>query len=262
LLPRAERRGDVRPRRELPRTREAKRRGAMSDHAEDKRSDAVSGAARAAYAKAEREAGGAASAVAPLQDLIAAYGLTVDEVVGLTRKIAATHLAAKAGRQLVEPGADGDHLSGYLYANARGGWILVHAGEPLVRRRFSIAHELGHCVLHFLPRLGPESADTAEFREELDKVEDDEATSSTGQAQFSVEGRSDEPSGGDVARMERDADHFAAEVLMPAVVCRRLVEERRARYGGKPAVLARLLATELLVSYAAMERRLTDLRLV
>ena len=66
---------------------------------------------------------------------------------------------------------------------------------------------------------------------------------------------------GDVERMEREANEFAAELLMPARVCERLVEALEPKYGRRLSVLSRLLAGELLVSQGAMKRRLRELEL-
>lgn len=46
-----------------------------------------------------------------------------------------------------------DELAGFLYVNTSYGCIFVEANDRLTRRRFSVAHELGHYLLHFLPLL-------------------------------------------------------------------------------------------------------------
>jgi Zn-dependent peptidase ImmA (M78 family) len=59
---------------------------------------------------------------------------------------------------------------------------------------------------------------------------------------------------------EREANRFAAELLMPAEVCRARAEEMRNEYGCCPrAVLEYRLASELLVSAEAVRYRLKNL---
>ena len=60
--------------------------------------------------------------------------------------------------------------------------------------------------------------------------------------------------------MEREANRFAAELLMPAEVCVARVEELMGEHGSCPrGVLAYQLASELLVSREAMRYRLKSL---
>jgi Zn-dependent peptidase ImmA (M78 family) len=61
--------------------------------------------------------------------------------------------------------------------------------------------------------------------------------------------------------MEREANQFAAELLMPPEVCAALITHFLSRYGSRRDVLAKRLATELLVSQTAMLNRLKYLRL-
>ena len=62
------------------------------------------------------------------------------------------------------------------------------------------------------------------------------------------------------AAMEREANRFAAELLMPAEVCRGRADEIQREHGCCPrAVLAYRLAAELLVSREAMRYRLKGL---
>src|SRR5687768_24701 len=96
-------------------------------------------AARLAYLEAGLEPGLLAGTVAPLAGLLRAYGVVADEVGGLSEHRAAAYLAAQTGRALLDSGAP-TPLAGYLYANPAGGWILVNRDDPLVRRRFSVAH--------------------------------------------------------------------------------------------------------------------------
>ena len=67
-------------------------------------------------------------------------------------------LAHKAGRLRIEEGGL-ENAEGRIVASASGGTIRVKPGLNPGRRRFTIAHEIGHYVLH--PREGLDREDTA-----------------------------------------------------------------------------------------------------
>jgi Zn-dependent peptidase ImmA (M78 family) len=151
-------------------------------------------------------------------------------------------------------------LAGYLYANNRFGAIFVRQDDPVVRRRFSVAHELGHYLLHFRPLLLKVDHEGVPL---LDEVDD-----SIGAAQ--AEG---EPSQAPLARaqdiserlppyaqLEDEADSFAAYLLMPEDVVRALAARLGHRCKGEDLVWR--LASDLLVSQAAMRWRLRALGLL
>jgi hypothetical protein len=184
----------------------------------------------------------------PLDRLIAAYNLAHAEVPGLTRAAAGAHLA-RWGVHRPELLEDATPLAGFLFANARGGYVLVNADDPLPRRRFTAAHELGHYLLHFLPRLQAardvetylvqdDSGDTV--REE-DKSDDDKALS--------------------LPEMERQANRFAAELLMPEALCRTACQKYAGRFATTPRFLEHHVASDLLVSREAVRWRLRSLSL-
>ncbi len=134
------------------------------------------------------------------------------------------------GITLEEIGEPTTKLAGFLFFAGRVGMAFVNADEILTRRRFTAAHELGHAILH-RERMGRFVADATI----------DEADEST-------------------TEMEREANLFAAELLMPTEVCRARADELRREYGGCPrGVLAYRLAAELLVSREAMRYRLKNL---
>jgi Zn-dependent peptidase ImmA (M78 family) len=111
-------------------------------------------------------------------------------------------------------------ISGKLYRDtgSQAAWsISVNAKEPDVRQRFTIAHEIGHFVLH----LGSVS----------DSVEDD------------VFYRSNLTS-----RQEAEANAFAADILMPWELINRLTDSGQ----NTPEAIARGLE----VSQVAMNIRL------
>jgi hypothetical protein len=182
----------------------------------------------------------------PLDRLIAGCNLAHEEVPGLTRAAAGAYLArwGVARPELLEADVP---LAGFLFANARGGCILVRADDGLPRRRFTAAHELGHYLLHFLPRLRD--------RREPDPclVQDDGDETVREEEKPSEEGTLSLP------EMERQANRFAAEVLMPESLCRAVREYHGGRYRTTPRFLEHHLASDLLVSREAARWRLRGL---
>lgn len=184
----------------------------------------------------------------PLERLIHSYHLAHEEVPGLTRAAAGAYLA-RWGVQRPELLEDNSPLAGFLFANASGGYILVNAGDPLPRRRFTAAHELGHYMLHFLPRLH------AARDVEMSLVQDDKGET------VREEDRPTSDNTLSLPEMERQANRFAAELLMPEAVCRTATELYAARFQTTPRFLEHQLAGDLLVSRDAMRWRLRSLQL-
>ena len=133
----------------------------------------------------------------------------------------------------VEPfGEPTEPLAGFLYFAGNSGQAFVNADDILPRRRFTAAHELGHAVLH-RQRMGRFRADTPETMLEADESTDE---------------------------LEREANRFAAELLMPESVLRARADELRLLHKCCPfGVLAYRLAAELLVSRQAIGFRLKNL---
>jgi hypothetical protein len=124
------------------------------------------------------------------------------------------------------PGAPSDAaLSGLLLPARREVWVSRH--ESWERRRFSVAHEVGHFLLHALDDPQGMFCRAADLRPDPDSPE---------------------------RLREREANRFAAELLMPEPMVRREVE----RHGADPLVLAPLFA----VSDLAMGFRLVNLGLL
>jgi hypothetical protein len=122
------------------------------------------------------------------------------------------------------PGAPADvPLSGLLLPHRYEVW--VRRDEPRERRRFSVAHEVGHFVLHALPaHAEPVFCRPADVQADVDAA---------------------------ARRREREANRFAAELLMPEPLVRSHVE----RTGPDPTSLAPVFA----VSDLAMGFRLVNL---
>jgi IrrE N-terminal-like domain len=169
----------------------------------------------------------------PLERFLAEHALRLVELPRLSRSAVYDYLLAK-GSIPGEMGEDED-LAGFLYLTGPFGRVFVNADDPVPRRRFTAGHEFGHFVLHRSSMGGRVSFGDSPAT--VVEVEDDTA-----------------------AAMERQANRFAAELLMPASVCRARGAAFRKAYGICPRTpFAYHLASELVVSPEAMRYRLKDL---
>jgi IrrE N-terminal-like domain len=203
--------------------------------------------------------------VTPLGELISNYNLTCTEIAGLTSRSAINLLLQRGG--LTEPTVDlsNDSLAGFLYVSPSFGSIFVERDDFLVRRRFSAAHELGHYLLHFRPllyaaRTGNEpvliEAMDALPLPESDLEPDVLPASKITLSETSNYGRLLPP----IEQMEREANEFAAELLMPETVVRALTDRHTADLRGEDLIWR--MATDMLVSVAAMRWRFRNLGLL
>lgn len=182
-----------------------------------------------------------ASGPVPLHAIISAYNLAHEEVAGLNHAAASACLRRWEVRWDDIPEPD-PSLAGFLYANALGGYLFVRRGDPVTRRRFTAAHELGHYRLHLAPELDRRGPDDAGMVEVDPDVSEADGTS--------------------LAAMERQANRFAAELLMPEAICRDLVGRYSGKYGKVARFLIHQVAGDLLVSREAIAWRLYTLRLI
>lgn len=98
-------------------------------------------------------------------------------------------IARRSGARLAVESLDGD-LSGFLYRDADQRVIGVNTQHAPVRQNFTVAHELGHLLLHDQEQLHLDRAfSTLRLRDPLSSEGVDEA--------------------------EKEANLFAAELLMP-----------------------------------------------
>ncbi len=131
-------------------------------------------------------------------------------------------------------GEDED-LAGFLFLAGSVGVAFVNADDPVSRKRFSAAHELGHFLLHRDAMHGGRWI--ADEPNTIRDVEDDQSR-----------------------QHESEANRFASELLMPAEMCRTRAKAFRAIYPSvPPTVLVHRLAADLLVSREAMGYRLKNL---
>jgi Zn-dependent peptidase ImmA (M78 family) len=136
----------------------------------------------------------------------------------------------------VPPDLGGDEdLAGFLFLATSVGVVFVNADDPVYRKRFSAAHELGHLLLH------QDALHSGRWIEDkpgtIREVDDDQSR-----------------------QHEREANRFAADLLMPAYLCRARAQAVREGFPTVPSsVLVHRLAADLLVSREAMGYRLKEL---
>jgi Zn-dependent peptidase ImmA (M78 family) len=133
-----------------------------------------------------------------------------------------TALAEALGLRVWEDDFLPEGISGKLFQDPiqggpEGYSITVRSSDPYVRKRFTVAHEIAHFVLH-RNRIGSLVTDDAFYRSNLSN------------------------------REEAEANRFAADILMP----RPLLAKYITMYGSDPAFLAEMFK----VSEAAMRIRL------
>ena len=123
-------------------------------------------------------------------------------------------------------------ISGMLESKGHGKYlIIVNASDRATRQRFTVAHELGHYILH-RSLIG-------------DGIDDDRAYRSTNKGKYHNTNIG--------PREETEANKFAADVLMPWALIKRFKDT----YNGPSEDLASTLATKFQVSLQAMTIRLS-----
>lgn len=205
--------------------------------------------------------------ITPLSELIESHGnLICTEIYKLSSQAAINYLIKQGGIIDTPEGLEinKDPLAGFLYTTPTFGAIFIEQDDMLVRRRFTIAHELGHYFLHrpllagseeYEERFLIETLNTAE--ESTDGEEGEDLPS--GQLTFNrvADANSQLPS---FEQMEHEANQFAVELLMPEPIIRTKVQAYTPHFQGEDLVWR--LATEMLLSRAAIRYRLHNLRLM
>jgi len=141
---------------------------------------------------------------------------------------------ARARNAIIHRGQVDKKVSGYLFREARGNTAVigVNNSQHEHRQRFTIAHELGHFLLHTGEDL------------HLDQM-------------FIVKNRDDRSAEGEDLE-EVEANLFAAELLMPEQFLRRDIEEMK-EFDIFEEIEVKQLAERYKVSQQAMVIRLTHL---
>ncbi|MDM4772864.1 ImmA/IrrE family metallo-endopeptidase [Solimonas sp. SE-A11] len=135
-----------------------------------------------------------------------------------------------------------DDVSGFLVVKGGRGSVVINKSQHLNRRRFTMAHEIGHYVLHassdrlFLDRKFPT----------ISKVDESVYLRSSSQSTSAVE--------------EIEANNFAAEMLMPKTLVENFVKRARLSFHDEEEVSA--CARAFGVSEQAMLIRLKRLGLL
>lgn len=141
-------------------------------------------------------------------------------------------IAACLGLHVLEDEFAGD-ISGFLYQDGARSVIGINRAHGEARRRFTLAHEIGHYLLH------------------------SRSTTFVDHAAPPALLRRDATSSGGTDAREVEANAFAAELLMPAEMIERDLQAADA--GASTAALIRALARRYAVSVQAMTIRLVRL---
>lgn len=207
------------------------------------------------------------SCIVPLRHLVGAFGLICFELPDLTVSTAKEFLRQNGFSTMREADSEKTKkLAGFLYVTMNYGCIFVDKNDPVTRRRFSVAHEIGHYLLHFRPILNAfrragelVSVHHSDRIKDFGETETDDAGEDFSGTARTVFGK------GEAAellppyeQMEDEANAFAGELLLPAEFTRL----KAATLNVLADDLPRRIADDLLVSRSAVERRLKDLDLL
>lgn len=199
--------------------------------------------------------------ITPLGELLQYQNVTCTEIANLSIQTAMQFLLKRGGISEAWQDINTDPLAGFLYANSQWGSIFIEKNDLLTRRRFSVAHELGHYLLHFEPLLkNPTSQD--DFMEAIDlfpRVENEIDSETLPIGNVILTGMSPEIPRS-VEQMEREANQFATELLMPAEIVQALATRYAPMF--REEDLTWRLASDLLVSRSAIKWRLGELNIV
>src|SRR5687767_12048276 len=105
------------------------------------------------YEKAQVPRPSGETPITPLRDIVNSLNLNCVELPNLTSRAAADFLMLRGISILTSENLNDIALAGYLHVTLNFGCIFVNQNDRLTRRRFSIAHELGHYTLHLQPAL-------------------------------------------------------------------------------------------------------------
>jgi Zn-dependent peptidase ImmA (M78 family) len=217
------------------------------------------------YSAARVRPPSADACIAPLRGFLAGLFLDCVELPLLTVRAVADYLSQYNISVALSGDGDRAKLAGYLHVSMSVGFIFVNQPDRVTRRRFSVAHELGHYVLHLRPVLEEFKRRDEPLTISVTDAPRPGPTNSDSESEQGFRGHISTSDDSVVSRllppadqMEEEADKFASNLLMPSEVVRELA----AQSGLRGDDLVWKLATEMLVSRSSMERRLTDLQLI
>lgn len=238
----------------------------MSNSLNDK---AIVEAVRILYEQAGLATAHLQSSIAPLAELMMTFNIRMEELYDL-HYASAKHFLEKNIQHEVVMRDDKEELAGFLYAQQIDGYdygvVLIRANDLITRRRFSAAHEIGHYALHFQRLLEEDPNEIMTMVDGINQISDEKTGSvedvPQGEFHFTRGTLATVLNNKQLMLMEREANQFAAELLMPEPVCRDRLMSLQKRLTKNPKVLITHLASEFLVSEAAMQRRLHHLHLI
>lgn len=199
-------------------------------------------------------------------------------VEGLSDRAAVRYLENRYGVDTSRMTPDDTPLAGGLYLGRRGlpRWIFIERRDALERQRFTIAHEIGHLILQAEAEISRRAEAPGELFTTLasepitrfsrcahgvvDRREDEVNPERSRSYRANVASPQGQPNWTQADLSEFDANHFAAELLMPLVGIRRVIAQETGATGVKNEQhlerLVSLLATTYEVSHAAARKRL------
>jgi Zn-dependent peptidase ImmA (M78 family) len=154
---------------------------------------------------------------------------------GLSLPISIDEIAQEEGLKVM-PYPLGEDVSGFLAIEHGQAVIGYNQTESRVRRRFTIAHELGHYFLH--------REQSSLFVDKMFRAYRTSATTAHPEHQ----------------RLEQEANSFAAAILMPTALIKKEIASAKIDFGNEDGM--RELAKQFDVSTIAMHYRLTNLGLL
>ena len=83
----------------------------------------------------------------PLGDLLDGHPLCLVEVKNLTPQAVALRLQQRGIDAALPAGNPRQPLAGFVYGDGLRALIFLNRDDPFARRRFSLAHEIGHCTV-------------------------------------------------------------------------------------------------------------------
>ena len=197
-------------------------------------------------------------------------------IAGLTDRAALQYLHTQYEIDITGEAPDHTPLAGGLYLGRRGmpRWIFVEARDSLERQRFSVAHEIGHLVLQAEPEIAHEQGMASQLFDdglpetitrfsrcghvEMDVAEDAGSPPARAVRSTPAGGRRPVWSAADLREFE--ANHFAAELLMPLEGVRRLIVRGTGAQGIRSERdvehLTSVIASTYQVSHACARKRL------